>query len=239
MGRKCLPFVFSIWSVTLTFNDEFTEYYECLDYLLRKNYEELSLNTKRSIANMICNMDLKPLPFSCSLESSLPVNQASSECGLSCLVHPNCVQILLVFPNSCLFPLPAPLSFFFLLVWLYLFTAQFLKSTFIWLPWQSNTLIFLFPKKLWNIIAIIIYIPITSQWQIPYFKFNHLLLVLFCHGPFAMVLNAPCSTAPCPLPVLHFDLVCFFNCSSLNSLLHTFCLWVLFCSLYTDCLHWS
>lgn len=112
--------------------------------------------------------------------------------------NPACVSKFMSLPSFIF-------SFSFLLVWLYQFTAQFLKCTFIWLSWKSNILIiFLSPKKLWNIIAVVIYIPITLQWQIPYFKFNHLLLVFFCYGP---VFNALCSAAPCPLPVPSFDLL--------------------------------
>lgn len=82
----------------LTFKDQFTVYYECLNCLLWKNCQEFSLNTKCSVTEMICQDDLKPLPFPCSLEYSLAINQSFSECGLftisSFLVHPNCAQTL-------------------------------------------------------------------------------------------------------------------------------------------------
>lgn len=154
---------------------------------------------------------------------------------------------LILLSTSKLCPNPACVSKFMSLPPLFFFlaglTVSLHKFSEIYFYLLSLTIIYThhlpYPWKVWNIIAILIYILITSQWQIPYFKFSHLLLILFCHGAFAMVFNALCSTGPCPLPVHCFDLVYFFNCSTLNYLLHTFLIWVLFCSMYTDCLHWN
>lgn len=138
---------------------------------------------------------------------------------------------LILLSTSKLCPNPACVSkfmslpplFFFLLVWLYHFISFWNLLLF---AFRYNTHHLPYPWKVWDIIAILIYVLITSQWQIPNFKFSHLLLILFCHGAFAMVFNALCSTGHCPLPVHCFDLVYFFNCSTLNYLLHTFLIWV-------------
>lgn len=83
-------------------------------------------------------------------------------------------EILLVFPKSYFFPL------FLILFFAALSVHSSVSEIYFWLLWQSNILIIFFSsKRLWNVIAIIIYIPITLQWQIPYFKWNHLFLVYF------------------------------------------------------------
>lgn len=154
-------------------------YYECLKCLLWENCQELSLNTKCNVTKMICQDHLKPLPFP---ESSLAINQSSSECGLfaiSSFLHPNCAQILksrLYFQNQT--------SLFFFLIWFFagltLSVHSSVSEIYFWLLGQANMLIiFLSPKRLWNTIALIIYIPITLQWEIHYFKLNHLFLVYF------------------------------------------------------------
>lgn len=88
-------------------------------------------------------------------------------------------EIPLVFPES-YFP------FFFFLIWFFaaltLSVHSSVSEIYFWLLGQANMLIiFLSPRRLWNTIALIIYIPITLQWEIHYFKLNHLFLVYFCH----------------------------------------------------------
>lgn len=78
------------------------------------------------------------------------------------------------------------LPFFFFLIWFFaaltLSVHSSVSEIYFWLLGQANMLIiFLSPRRLWNTIALIIYIPITLQWEIYYFKLNHLFLVYFCH----------------------------------------------------------
>lgn len=78
------------------------------------------------------------------------------------------------------------LPFFFFLIWFFaaltLSVHSSVSEIYFWLLGQANMLIiFLSPRRLWNTIALIIYIPITLQWEIHYFKLNHLFLVYFCH----------------------------------------------------------
>lgn len=110
--------------------------------------------------------------------------QSYSECGLftifSFLVHPNCAQIL----KSCLYFQNYTYSLFFMyLVFagLTLSVYSSVSETFWLLISVTNKYAYHlpFPLKLWNTIAIVIYIPITLQWQIPYFKLNNLFLVNF------------------------------------------------------------
>lgn len=156
-------------------------YCECLKYLLWKNCQELSLNTKCSIAEMIWSFFhflalWNPLLPSINQSIILWVWFICNFFFLSTPILCSNPEILLVFPESYFFPLFLVLFF----AALTLSVHSSVSEIYFWLLWQSNILIiFLSSKRLWNIIAIIIYIPITLQWQIPYFKWNHLFFVYF------------------------------------------------------------
>jgi len=104
---------------------------------------------KRSIAKMICDMNLKPLSFPGSLESSLAVNQAFSECGLSCLVHPNCWNPACVSKLASLLSSLSPLPPFFFLADLTVLVHSLFSEIYFYLTFLTIKYVhhLPFPKK--------------------------------------------------------------------------------------------
>lgn len=172
-------------------------YYECLKCLLWENCQELSLNTKCNVTKIICQDHLKPLPFP---ESSLAINQSSSECGLfaiSSFLHPNCAQILksrLYFQNH-------TSLFFFFLIWFFaaltLSVHSSVSEIYFWLLGQANMLIiFLSPHNCSHNLH-----PYHFTMGNTLFQIKSFVPCLFLPSSF---FNALYSIAPCSLPLLCF-----------------------------------